>query len=95
VHPRWALIALGEELERVDPLDEVCHAGLAAESEADHQDPSQYERVNHEHPQPARQEGWGFSAVFYKKNISSRPTEQKKQCVHDTVNRSVWRDCET
>ena len=55
VRLRRALVALGEEPERVDLLDEVGHAGPAAEAEADHQHPRHHERVQHEHPRPARQ----------------------------------------
>ncbi|BAS94293.1 Os05g0447250, partial [Oryza sativa Japonica Group] len=56
VRPGWALVALGEEPERVDLLDEVGDAGPAAEAEPDHQHPRHHEHVHHEHPAPARQE---------------------------------------
>jgi hypothetical protein len=62
---RDALVALGEEPERVDLLDEVDHAGPAAEAEADHHHPHHYEHVHHEHPRPARQEeGWLLRGVL-------------------------------
>jgi hypothetical protein len=60
-----ALVALGEEPERVDLLDEVDHAGPSADAEADHQHPHHDEQVHQEHPGPARQEeGWLLRGVL-------------------------------
>lgn len=50
---RLALVALGEETERVDLPDEVGHAGPAAEPKAHNQDPSHHEGVDHVHGRPA------------------------------------------
>lgn len=49
---RRALVALGEEAEGVDLVDEVGHAGPAAEAEADHQHPRHHERVDHVRARP-------------------------------------------
>ncbi|BAS83226.1 Os03g0244650, partial [Oryza sativa Japonica Group] len=53
---RRALVALGEEPERVDLADEVGHAGPAAEPEADHQHPRHHERVDDERARPSPHE---------------------------------------
>ena len=48
-----ALVALGEEPERVDLLDEVGHASPTSESESDNEHPNYYECIHHIHGSPA------------------------------------------
>lgn len=50
---RRALVALGEEAEGVDLVDEVGDARPPAEAEADHQHPRHHERVYHVRPRPS------------------------------------------
>jgi hypothetical protein len=78
----WALIALGEEAKRVDLLDEVCHAGPAAEPEANHQHPRHHERVHKEHPRPARQEGRRLLRRVLQKKASETLATMRKQHMH-------------
>jgi hypothetical protein len=91
VHPRWALVALGEEPERVNLLDEVCNAGPAAEFKADHQDPSHYEHIHHEHPRPARQEGRGLLYCVLQKKHWQLTSWAKIMCARDSKQISVTR----
>lgn len=42
---RWALVALGEEAEGIDLVDEVGHAGPTAQPESHHQHPPDHEHV--------------------------------------------------
>lgn len=51
-----ALVALGEEPEGVDLVDEVGHAGPPADPEADHEHPPHHEGVHRVHRRPAWQE---------------------------------------
>lgn len=53
---RRALVALGEEAEGVDLVDEVGDARPPAEAEADHQHPRHHERVDDERARPSPHE---------------------------------------
>lgn len=53
---RWALIALGEEPESVDLVDEIVHASPPSKAKADYQHPNHYKCVHYKHESPVGEE---------------------------------------